>query len=128
MDGLKGYADLMQALKTRAQTGVLRGLDGRPIRLMGKQHASLNYICQSAGSSICKHWVIRTHELLQEAKVDYYPLAFVHDEMQLSVHPEHAEQAAFLMVAAMKDVQHLLKFRCELDAESVIGNTWAECH
>ena len=128
MDGLKGYADLMQALKTRAQTGVLRGLDGRPIRLMGKQHASLNYICQSAGSSICKHWCIRTNELLQEAKVDYYPLAFVHDEMQLSVHPEHAEQAAFLMVAAMKDVQHLLKFRCELDAESVIGNTWAECH
>ena len=72
--------------------------------------------------------MIRTNELLQEAKVDYYPLAFVHDEMQLSVHPEHAEQAAFLMVAAMKDVQHLLKFRCELDAESVIGNTWAECH
>lgn len=128
MDGLKGYKELMQALKTRAQTGVLRGLDGRPIRLMGKQHASLNYICQSAGSSICKHWVIRTHELLKEAEVDYYPLAFVHDEMQLSVHPEHAEQAAFLMVAAMKDVQHLLKFRCELDAESVIGNTWAECH
>jgi DNA polymerase I-like protein with 3'-5' exonuclease and polymerase domains len=73
-------------------------------------------------------WLIRTHELLQEAGVDYYPLGFIHDEQQLSVAPGDAEKAAFCLVAAMKDVQHQLNFKCELDAESVIGNNWAECH
>ena len=29
----------------------LKGLDGRPIRLQGKQHAALNYLLQSAGGN-----------------------------------------------------------------------------
>ena len=77
---------------------------------------------------ICKLWVIRTHELLKEAGLDYHPLGFIHDEQQLSVHPDHAEQAAKLLVDAMRDVQKQINFRCELDAESVIGESWADCH
>lgn len=128
LKNLDGFADLSSAIAERAKTGVLKGLDGRPIRLQGKAHASLNYLLQSAGAIICKLWLIRTHELLQEAGVDYYPLGFIHDEQQLSVAPGDAEKAAFCLVAAMKDVQHQLNFKCELDAESVIGNNWAECH
>ena len=128
MTDLTGFAELSAAIKERAQSGVLKGLDGRPIRLQGKPHASLNYILQSMGACICKSWLLRTNELLLEAKIDYWPLGFIHDEIQLSVHPGNAKKAAFLMTAAMKDVEHSIKFRCQLDSEAVIGSNWAECH
>ena len=128
MTGLDGFAALSSAVQERAKSGVLRGLDGRPIRLQGKVHAALNYLLQSAGAVICKQWVIRTHELLRESGVDYYPLAFVHDEQQLSVAPGDVDAVGLLITSAMKDVQHNLKFRCALDSEFQTGQSWADCH
>ena len=128
MSGLNGFKQLSDAVAARAETGVLRGLDGRPIRLQGKNHAALNYLLQSAGAVICKLWLIRTHELLQEAGIDYTPLAFVHDEQQLSVAQADVEKAEFCLVAAMRDVEHQLKFRCRLDAEAQHGDSWADTH
>ena len=128
LDGLEGFADLQKAIQERAKSGVLRGLDGRPIRLQGKDHAATNYLLQSAGAVICKLWLIRTHELLREAGVDYYPLAFVHDEQQLSVAPGDVEAVKLLTTAAMHDVQHQLKFKCALDSDVQSGSNWADCH
>ena len=128
MDGLNGFKAFSEAIAKRAETDVLRGLDGRPIRLQGKKHAATNYCFQSAGAVICKLWVIRANELLQEAGIDYWPLAFVHDEMQMSVRADQAEDAAFLITTAMKDVEHQLRFRCQLDSEAQIGSSWADCH
>ena len=129
MDGLTGFADLTKAIQKRAAaTDTLLGLDGRTIRLQGKHHAALNYLLQSAGAIICKSWLIRSYELLDEAGIDYWPLAFVHDELQISVPPNHVEKAEFLITAAIKDVEHQLNFRCALDAEAQHGNNWADCH
>ena len=128
MEGLDGFADLSKAVQSRAEGDVLRGLDGRPIRLQGKRHAALNYLLQSAGAVICKQWLIRVNEMLQEAGIDYTPLAFVHDEVQLSVEPGQAKQAGDITTYAMKDVEHAVKFRCALDSEFQIGTSWADCH
>jgi DNA polymerase-1 len=118
------YRELFYPGKDR----VLRGIDGRPIRLQGKRHAALNYLLQSAGAVICKLWVIRANELLQEMGIDYWPMAFVHDELQLSVSPSQVSEAELLITAAMKDVEHQLKFRCALDSEAQHGASWADCH
>ena len=128
LSNLQGFGQLNMAVQERAESGVLKGLDGRPIRIQGKKHAALNYLLQSAGAIICKRWVLRTHELFREAGIDYWPLGFIHDEQQMSVSEQHSEQAAFLITAAMKDVEQELDFRCQLDSESVIGQTWADCH
>ena len=129
LDGLDGYAELSKAIQERAQaTDTLKGLDGRPIRLQGKHHAALNYLLQSAGAVICKQWVIRSYELLDEAGIDYWPLAFVHDELQISVPPSQVADAELLITSAMKDVEHRLKFRCALDSEAQHGPNWAACH
>jgi len=128
LTGIKGFKELNDALQDRAKHGVIRAIDGRPIRLLGKSHAALNYLLQSCGAVICKLWVIRTNELLKENKIDYWPMAFVHDEMQLSVKPEHAQKACELAKIAMKDVQTRLAFRCELDCDTQIGNSWADTH
>ena len=129
LEGLDGYAELSKAIQERAAaTDTLKGLDGRPIRLQGKHHAALNYLLQSAGAVICKQWVIRSYELLDEAGIDYWPLAFVHDELQISVPHSHVADAEFLITSAMKDVQHATKFRCELDSEAQHGSNWSDCH
>ena len=128
MEGLDGFAQLSTAIADRAKSGVLKGLDGRPIRLQGKEHAALNYLLQSAGAIICKSWMIRINELLQDAAIDYHQLAFVHDEVQLSVREDQAQMAAELTNYAMKDVEHRYHFRCPLDSEAQIGANWADCH
>jgi DNA polymerase I-like protein with 3'-5' exonuclease and polymerase domains len=128
MEGLDGFAELSAAIAQRAQSGVLKGLDGRPIRLQGKAHASLNYLLQSAGAVICKQWLLRSYELLDEAGIDYYPLCFVHDELQISVPPDQVEAAELLITASMKDIEHNLKFRCALDSEAQHGPDWSACH
>ena len=128
LTGIKGFKELNDAIQARAKHGVIKAIDGRPIRLLGKSHAALNYLLQSCGAVICKLWCIRTNELLKENKIDYWPMAFVHDEMQLSVKPEHAQKACELAKIAMKDVQARLAFRCELDCDTQIGNSWADTH
>ena len=129
MADLTGFADLTKAIQERAKaTDMLRGLDGRPIRLQGKHHAALNYLLQSAGAVICKQWLIRSYELLTEANIDYWPLGFIHDELQISVAPSQVADAEFLITAAMKDIEHRLNFRCALDSEAQHGNNWADCH
>lgn len=128
MEGLDGFAELSKAVQSRAEGDVLRGLDGRPIRLQGKRHAALNYLLQSCGAVICKQWLIRSYGLMQEAGIDFTPLAFVHDELQVSVPPDQATMAGELTLMAMKDVQQTVNFRCALDAEFKSGNSWAACH
>ena len=129
LEGLDGYAELSKAIQERAvATDTLKGLDGRPIRLQGKHHAALNYLLQSAGAVICKQWVIRSYELLDEAGIDYWPLGFIHDELQISVTPSRVTDAEFLIQSAMKDIEHRLNFRCALDSEAQHGPNWAACH
>jgi DNA polymerase I-like protein with 3'-5' exonuclease and polymerase domains len=127
MDDLDGFAQLITAVQTKAESGVINAIDGRPIRIR-KPHASLNYLLQSCGASICKMWVVRTNELLKEAGVNYTPLAFVHDEMQLSVAPEHVDMVKTLIPLAMKDVEYAIKFRIPLDCEVQSGSSWGDTH
>ena len=127
MKDLDGFAALIAAVQERAQTGVITGIDGRPIR-MRKAHAALNYLLQSCGAVICKKWVNRTNELLTEAQIDYVPLAFVHDEQQLAVRPDQVEMASTLISLAMKDVEHAIKFRLPLDCDIQSGSNWGDTH
>ena len=127
MKDLDGFADLITAVQKRAESGVITGIDGRPIRIR-KAHAALNYLLQSCGAVICKDWVVRTNELLTSSKLDYVPLAFVHDEQQLAVNPEHVEQVKELIPLAMKDVEHSIKFRVPLDCDVQVGSNWGDTH
>ena len=127
LNGISGFKELVEAVQEKAQSGVIRGIDGRPLRIR-KTHAALNTLLQGCGSSVTKMWVVRANELLKEANVDYWPLAFVHDEMQLSVHPDHVEKASALIKQAMKDVERTINFRIPLDCDVQTGTCWADTH
>jgi DNA polymerase I len=124
---LDGFAQLMKAVTARAESGVITGLDGRPIRIR-KSHAALNYLLQSAGAIVTKRWVIRANELAKEAGIDYWPVEFVHDEQSWSVAPWDIDKAVFCLTAAIEDVTAELKLRIPMAVDPKVGNTWADVH
>ena len=96
LDAIPGLEPLIDAVKLKVRsTGRLRGLDGRPI-FCKAEHASLNYLLQSAGAILSKRWVVVGQDLLDEAgltyDVDYTRCAYVHDEVQLSVDTPRSRQ------------------------------------
>ena len=128
LNNLKGYRELSLAIQQKARFGVLKALDGRPLRIGDKSHVAMNYLIQSAGAIICKTWLVESIKKLKAQHVDFVPLAFIHDEIQLSVHPKDTNEAKKILEETIIDVQAMLAFRCELAAESKSGLTWWDCH
>ena len=131
-EAIPGLGQLLEAVAKKSQGDVLRGLDGRPIRLQGKKHAALNYLLQSAGAIVCKKWVVLTHHLIEARELrlglDYQPLGFIHDEQQLAATPEHAKQIESILTASMPVVGIDLNLKVPLAAEAKQGKSWADCH
>ncbi len=60
--------------------------------------------------------------------IDYEFIANVHDEFQTSVRPDVAERVGEFAVAAIRVAGEHYGFRCPLDGEFRVGQSWAECH
>lgn len=128
IQAIPGFGQLLKAVSAKAETDMLKGLDGRTIFLQGKKHAALNYLCQSAGAIIAKNWVVRSDELIASHGLDAKPLLFCHDERELDVHPDHAEQVKTILTTCIVDVGIELGVKTPLAAEGKIGRTWADVH
>ena len=128
MPALKSLRD---AVKSKAEQGYLRGLDGRVIPIRSS-HAALNTLFQSAGAILCKRWVVELHKLLKDRGYiyaqDYAQVAFVHDEVQLLVRDEHVRDIGELAVQAIGIAGDAYNFRIPLTGEWTSGSNWAEPH
>ena len=125
LDAIPGLEPLINAVKEKVRSsGRLRGLDGRPI-FCRAEHASLNYLLQSAGAIVSKRWVVVGQELLDGAgltyNVDYTRCAYVHDEVQLSVMPSEAERVAKLLEEAAPKAGQYYRFRVPITASADQG-------
>ena len=132
LDAIPGLEPLINAVKERVRdSGRLRGLDGRPI-FCRAEHASLNYLLQSAGAILSKRWVVVGQELLDAAgltyNVDYTRCAYIHDEVQLSVVPAEADRVAQLLEAAAPKAGQHYRFRVPIAASAGKGDSWAATH
>ena len=132
LDAIPGLEPLIDAVKLKVRsTGRLRGLDGRPI-FCRTEHASLNYLLQSAGAIISKRWVVIGQQLIDEAgltyNVDYTRCAYVHDEVQLSVVPSEVDRVKQLLEQAAPLSGQYYNFRVPITASADSGNTWASTH
>ena len=115
---------------TASEKGFLFGLDGRKVPVRSS-HSALNTLLQSAGAIICKRWVVEMHNLLEkEFKYgeDYRQVAFVHDEVQLTVKKEHAKRIGDLAVEAIAIAGERYSFRIPLTGEFKTGPNWATTH
>lgn len=127
-----GY--LSKAVKRRVQDkGYLRLIDGRRA-YPRSNYAALNTLIQGTGAIVCKAWLLELARRLEDA---YGPqgwdgkwaaLGFIHDELQLAVKPEIAEDAGRMSVEAIKAVAEDFDFKVPLDADYDIGPNWSKTH
>ena len=132
LDAIPGLEPLIDAVKLKVRSaGRLRGLDGRPI-FCKAEHASLNYLLQSAGAILSKRWVVIGQQMLDDAglayNVDYTRCAYVHDECEFSVVPSEAERVKRLLEEAAPIAGQYYNFRVPISASGKVGNNWAEVH
>lgn len=113
-------------------TGYLLGLDGR--RLYPRSsHSAVNVLLQSAGALLAKRWlIIARNDLDKKYKYgwngDYTLSAWVHDEVQLACRKEIAEDVGNKLKRAAQKAGESFNFRCRIDAEYNVGNSWATTH
>ena len=132
LEAIPGLDQLLKAVDGRARSDVLKGLDGRPIRLQGKKHAALNYLLQSAGAIVCKRWNVIAFEQLQKLGytwgIDYQWLGWIHDEIQLAVQPNFVNDAKFQLEWSIVQAGEYYQLRVPLASEAKEGASWADCH
>jgi DNA polymerase I-like protein with 3'-5' exonuclease and polymerase domains len=110
-----------------AKEGWLQGLDGRKL-LVRAEHSALNTLLQGAGAIVMKQAVVILHKKLRKSKIDFKFVANVHDEWQIEVEEQRAEEAGILGKEAIKEAGIMLNMRCPLDGEYKVGNSWKETH
>tara|TARA_B100000700_G_scaffold325762_1_gene435384 strand:- start:1914 stop:3728 length:1815 start_codon:yes stop_codon:yes gene_type:complete len=122
---------IVEAIKYRVKTqGHLISIDGRRLRIRS-EHSALNTLLQSAGAIAVKQATCNLHRSLRShgwGKEDVMQVAHIHDEIQLQVRKEIAEDVGNLSIQAIRQAGEDLGFRCPLDGEFKIGNNWAETH
>jgi hypothetical protein len=117
----KLYDAVANAIETK---GMLKGLDGRPLPCRSS-HSAVNLLLQSAGAVVMKQALV---EFVKMAKLPYTMHANVHDEVQFSCDPKHAEELGQSFCNALTKAGQVLNFNCRLDGEFKVGANWAETH
>jgi DNA polymerase-1 len=118
---------LREKVERMSEKGFLPGLDGRILHIRSP-HAALNTLLQSAGAIVSKQWMVELKNMAANDKIDFYQVAWVHDELQCEVREEFAERLGQLAVQAARKVTDVFNMRCPMDAEYHIGNNWADSH
>ena len=107
--------------------GVLLGLDGRKL-LVRSEHSALNTLLQGAGAIAMKQALVLLHKDLTKQKIPFKLVANVHDEWQIEVPEQYAEQVGQSGVKAITDAGVEFKMNCPLTGEYKIGDTWKQTH
>lgn len=120
--------DVAAAVKKR---GYLVGIDGRHLHVRS-EHSALNTLLQSAGALLVKQATVNLYlELSRRGYIfgkDWAMVAHVHDEFQLHVREELAEEVSQVAVWSFQEAGRQFNWRCPLDGEAKIGSNWADCH
>jgi DNA polymerase I len=118
---------LKSTVKRLSKNGYLPGLDGRHL-LVRSEHSALNTLLQGAGAILMKKSLVILNNKLKCGIIDAKFCANVHDEWQVEVSEEDAEQVGKMAVAAIEEAGVALGLRCPTTGEYNVGNNWKETH
>ena len=124
---IPGLAELLKAVKARANDGFLKAIDGRKVYLTSP-HCALNYLLQSSSAILAKRWLLINQQTINSTELCATQLAFIHDELQFECSPEHAGDLSTSLVYSAAAAGEYYKLRCPIAAEAVIGETWSNTH
>ena len=123
IEAIPGLSDLLSAVKSAADRGFVKGIDGRKI-LVDSPHKALNYLLQGSAGVVAKRWMIIAHD----NPFCCSQLAFIHDELQYECHPDHANDLKFKLELSAVEAGEYYNLRIPIAAEGKIGANWAEVH
>ena len=122
---------VLDGIKYKLKTyDYLIGIDGRKLRIRS-EHSALNTLLQSAGAIAMKEATCLLHKYLGRRGYtlkEVMQVAHIHDEIQLQVREDLADDVGKLAVKSIVDAGTNLGFRCPLDGEYRTGINWAETH
>lgn len=123
---------LSEGVKQRIkERGYLKGIDKRILKVR-EQYKGLNVLLQSAGAIVMKKALCILYKdcLNKGWKIndDYAFVLNVHDEYQAEVKPELVDEYTIMAVEAIRKAGEYFKFRCPLDGEAKVGNSWYDTH
>jgi DNA polymerase I-like protein with 3'-5' exonuclease and polymerase domains len=75
-----------------------------------------------------KYAMILWHNWVKKKKLDARQVAVVHDEFQIEVRKDHADEVGELVKQSIIQAGKHFKLNTPLDAEYRTGNNWAETH
>ena len=108
-------------------SGVVRAIDGRKL-LVRSEHSAVNTLLQGAGAIVMKKALVLLHKDLTKRKIPFKFVANVHDEWQVEVPEQYAEEVGQSGVRAITNAGLEFKMNCPLTGEYKIGDTWKETH
>ena len=125
-DGIPKFGSVQRMCETAAKRGYMIGLDGRHTPVKSK-HFALSVYLQCGEAIIMKQTLCFLHDG-RFKHLDWKQLAVVHDEVQLEVRREQAEELARGILSCIVEAGKLFQLRCPLAGEYQIGQTWADSH
>jgi DNA polymerase I-like protein with 3'-5' exonuclease and polymerase domains len=129
--GLPALASLKANVGQAAKKGHILSIDGRKVPIRSP-HSALNSLLQSAGSVLCKAYLLAIRDELERQGLiwgkDYYYLGWCHDEVQIAVKKGLEELVGTTCIREAPKVGEKFSFKCPLAAEYKVGNNWAETH
>jgi DNA polymerase I-like protein with 3'-5' exonuclease and polymerase domains len=131
--GFPALGELQKGVKAKAKqrSPKLRSLDGRLLHIRA-QHSALNTLLQGAGAVVMKKALVLAYDaFLERGWVFGREFAFVlnvHDEFQMEVMPEYAEEVGAIAADAIRRAGEAFGLRVPLAGSSDIGQTWADTH
>ena len=132
LQGLPKLGILIQRVQKRIkEKSYLKGIDGRILKVR-EQYKGLNVLLQSCGAIVMKKALcILFLDCLAkgwEVNKDFAFVLNVHDEYQAEVRPELVEEYKVMAVEAIRKAGEFFHFRCPLDGEAKVGDSWYDTH
>ena len=127
LSSLPSLARLKHEAANTAKTGRLTGLDGRKIEVKSA-HFALGCYLQGAESCIMKWAMLNWQRIVKERKLDARQVAIVHDEFQVEVHKDHADEVGQIIVDSIIQAGVYFNMNCPLGASYNVGINWKDTH
>lgn len=128
--GIVGLGTLIEKCgRAHNKNRALPALDGRWIP-SASEHSALNTLLQGNGSVVMKVALNEFDKEMERLQLldKFGYCANVHDEFQLSVHPDVAQKAAEVGKWSITRAGEILGVRCPLVGDAASGLNWADTH
>ena len=127
LSNIPALARLKERATAAAGLGGMVGIDGRWIEIKSP-HFALSCYLQGGEAVIMKYAMVLWHNWIKKYKLDARQVAVVHDEFQIEVRKEDANEVGELVKKSIITAGEHLNLNVPLDAEYRTGINWAETH